>query len=55
MNDDVADGLLLDLHGVTLGDLLIAEEDVDSGLMRALDRILDSNVDSCYNSFNSSI
>jgi hypothetical protein len=55
MNEDVADGLLLDLRGVSITDLLTAEDDMESGLTAALQRILESNVGKQLNSFNSSI
>jgi hypothetical protein len=53
MNEDVADGLLLDVRGISMADLLLDDE--DSGLVRALNRLLSSNVDTRYNSFSSSI
>jgi hypothetical protein len=52
MNEDVADGLLLDVREVNLADLL-AETD-DSALTKALERLLSSKPNS-NNSFNSSI
>lgn len=54
MNEDVADGLLLDVRRVSLADLLFDNEE-ESGLVKALNRLLASNIDSNYNSFNSSI
>jgi hypothetical protein len=54
MNDDVADGLLLDVREVSLAELLLPDGD-ESGLTRALTRLLSSNIDSNYNSFGSSI
>ena len=53
MNEDVADGLLLDVRGVNIADLRL--DDDESGLVKALNRLLSSNADSNYNSFNSSI
>jgi hypothetical protein len=53
MNDDLADGLLLDMRGTAIADLLTGEE--VSGFDRALSRLLNSNVDTNYNSFSSSI
>jgi hypothetical protein len=55
MNEDVADGLLLDLRGVSISDLLTAEDDSASGITAALKRILESNVGRQLNSFGSSI
>lgn len=54
MNDDVADGLLLDVREVSLAELLLPEGD-ESSFARALERLLSSNIDSNYNSFSSSI
>ena len=51
MNEDVADGLLLDVREVSLADLRLDEE---SSLAKALCRLLALNVNS-YNSFGSSI
>jgi hypothetical protein len=51
--NDVADGLLVDVREVSITDLQFA--DTDSALSRALDRILTSNPDCNFNSFNSSI
>jgi hypothetical protein len=53
MNEDVADGLLLDVREVSLADLVLDDE--ESGLARALKRLLGSNADSGYSSFNSII
>jgi hypothetical protein len=50
--NDVADGLLLDVRAITITDLEFA---TDSALERALERILSSNPDCNFNSFNSSI
>jgi hypothetical protein len=54
MNDDIADGLLLDVRGVCLAELLLPERD-ESSFAKALDRLLSSNIGSNYNSFGSSI
>ena len=54
MNDDVADGLLLDVREVSLADMLLPEGD-ESSFAKALKRLLSSNNDSNYNSFSSSI
>lgn len=54
MNNDVADGLLLDVREVSLAELLLSEEG-ESSFDRALKRLLSSNIDSNYNSFGSSI
>jgi hypothetical protein len=51
--NDVADGLLLDVHEVSLADLEFADE--ESALSQALKRILTSSTDCNFNSFNSSI
>ena len=51
--NDVADGLLLDVREISITDLEFA--DTDSALSRALNRILSSNADCNFNSFNSSI
>lgn len=51
--NDVADGLLLDVREISIIDLEFA--DTDSALSRALERILSSNPDCNFNSFNSSI
>jgi hypothetical protein len=53
MNDDVSDGLLLDVREVNLADLLLDDE--DSGLSLALDRLLRGAAENCYNSFGSSL
>lgn len=51
--NDVADRLLLDVRGISITDLEFADE--DSALSRALRRILKSNADCNFHSFNSSI
>jgi hypothetical protein len=51
--NDVADGLLLDVREISISDLEFTDE--DSALNRALRRILKSNADCNFNSFNSSI
>lgn len=51
--NDVADGLLLDVQEISLADLDFADE--ESALSQALRRILTSNADCNFNSFNSSI
>jgi len=51
--NDVADGLLLDVREISITDLEFAAE--DSALDRALQRILTSNTDCGFSSFNSSI
>ncbi len=51
--NDVADGLLLDVREINITDLEFA--DPDSALSRALGRILASNAECNFNSFNSSI
>jgi hypothetical protein len=53
MNEDVADGLLLDVRGVGLAELRL--DDDESGLAQALSRLLTSNLGTNYNSFSSSI
>jgi hypothetical protein len=53
MNEDVADGLLLDVQAINLADLLL--EDQESGLAKALNRLLSSHTDRQFNSFDSSI
>lgn len=50
--NDVADGLLLDVREISITDL---EFDTQSALSRALERILESNNECNFNSFNSSI
>jgi FXSXX-COOH protein len=52
MADDAAGSGLIDLSGLTLDDLLVADE---SSLSRALERVLSSDNDVAYNSFNASI
>lgn len=51
--NDVADGLLLDVREISITDLEFA--DTGSALSLALERILSSNPDCNFNSFNSSI
>jgi len=51
--NDVADGLLLDVREISIDDLDFADE--ESALSQALRRILISNADCNFNSFNSSI
>jgi hypothetical protein len=51
--NDVADGLLLDVREISLADLDFSDE--ESALSKALERILASNLDCNFNSFNSSI
>jgi hypothetical protein len=51
--NDVADGLLLDVRKINITDLEFAG--TDSALSRALDRILSSNTECAYGSFNASI
>lgn len=51
--NDVADGLLLDVREMKISDLKFA--DSDSALSLALERILSSNPECNFNSFNSSI
>lgn len=51
--NDVADRLLLDVRGISITDLEFTDE--DSALSRALRRILKSNADCNFHSFNSSI
>jgi hypothetical protein len=54
--NDVADGLLLDVREISITDLEFSgEEGEESALDRALRRILESNTDCNFNSFNSSI
>jgi hypothetical protein len=53
MNDDVADGVLPDVRGFSMTDLLAGDD--ESGFATALDRLLASNKESNYNSFGSSI
>jgi hypothetical protein len=52
MDDDVADGTLIDLRGVDIGSLLA--EPAESGTQTALDRILMSGAGG-LNGFNNSI
>lgn len=54
MNDDIADGVLLDLRKVSLSELLLLDGE-ESGVIKALNRLLSSNIDSNFNSFSSSI
>jgi hypothetical protein len=49
MRDDVTDGGLIDICGPDLSELLAAD---DSSLTRALDRILATDKDDVYASFN---
>jgi hypothetical protein len=51
--NDVADGLLLDVREISIADLEFTDE--ESALNQALRRILTSNADCNFNSFNSSI
>jgi hypothetical protein len=51
--NDVSDGLLLDVSEVSITDL--DSSDADSALSIALRRILTSNPECNFNSFNSSI
>jgi hypothetical protein len=53
MNDDLADGVLLDVRGIDIADLRISDD--ENALDLALSRLLASNVDTNYNSFGSSI
>jgi hypothetical protein len=53
MNDDVADGLLVDLREANIADLDLTNR--ESALFKALNRLLASNVGCNFNSFNSSI
>jgi hypothetical protein len=53
MNDDVADGLLLDVREISITDLEFA--DSDSVLSQALERILVSKPESNYSGFNNYI
>jgi hypothetical protein len=54
MNEDVADGVLLDVREVSLPELLLRDGE-ESGLIKALNRLLSSNIDTNFNSFSSSI
>jgi len=51
--NDVADGLLLDVREFSIIDLEFT--DTESALSKALERILSSNPECNFNSFNSSI
>jgi hypothetical protein len=51
--DDVADGLLLDVREISIGDLEFA--DSDSALRRALERILLSKPERSFAGFNNFI
>jgi hypothetical protein len=51
--NNVADGLLLDVRDISITDLQFTDE--ESALNRALQRILMSNSDCGFSSFNSSI
>jgi len=51
--NDVADGLLLDVREISITDLKFSDR--ESALNRALERILSSNPDCNFNSFNASI
>jgi hypothetical protein len=53
MNDDVADGLLLDVREISITDLEFA--DADSALSQALERILVSRPERSFASFNNFI
>lgn len=53
MNEDVTDGVLIDVTGLDLDELL-AEPD-ESSLARALGRVLACNADGASNGFQSSI
>jgi hypothetical protein len=52
MDEEVSDGLLIDVRGVDISSLL--SEPAESGIMTALDRLLTSEADRC-NDFNSYI
>jgi hypothetical protein len=54
MSDNVADGLLLDVHEFNLADLELADL-ASTGLDLALERLLSSSSGCNFNSFNSSI
>jgi hypothetical protein len=54
VNEDVADGVLLDVREVSLPELLLLDGE-GSGLIKALNRLLSSNIDTNFNSFSSSI
>jgi hypothetical protein len=51
--NDVADGLLLDVREISITDLEFS--DTESALNKALARILTSNPDFSFNSFNASV
>jgi hypothetical protein len=53
MNEDVADGLLVDVREVNIADLDLTNQ--ESTLFKALNRILTSNSGCNFNSFGSSI
>jgi hypothetical protein len=53
MNEDLADGLLLDVRGIALADPSFGED--GSALDKVLHRLLTSNFDANYNSFSSMI
>jgi hypothetical protein len=53
MNDDVADGVLLDVRGIDIKNLLLNGE--RTSLSLALERLLYAGMESNYNSFHSSI
>ncbi len=52
MDEDVADGIVINLRGADMATLL--SETAESGMKTALDRLLLSNASSC-NGFNNSI
>jgi hypothetical protein len=52
MDEDVADGVVINLHGVDIATIL--SETAGPGMKTALDRLLLSNASSC-NGFNNSI
>jgi hypothetical protein len=51
--NDIADGLLLDVRGISITDLEFA--DADSALSRALERILESKPERSFAGFNNFI
>jgi len=53
MDKDVTDGGLIDISGLSMGQLLTEAD--ESSLARALDRILASDKDDAYSSFQASI
>jgi len=55
MINNVTDGVLLDVRGISLSDLGSTAPDSSTGLDHALARILSSNSGCNFNSFNSSI